>query len=157
MCVCVFLGQLLSGPCHRTTCSYLQPYQSINRVLIDCYLPNWWMLRWAHYWLVISSVSSRSPVSAFLFFNSWKIFFQHSIFYYPMPNPPSDCSTSNTLSLTPCLNMDIHTPHHTWPPNSLESPVSRGLGESSLNEHRPGSSLLDVGWESHISWCMLSV
>jgi hypothetical protein len=58
---------------------------------------------------------------------------------------------------TPCLYVDISTPHPTWPLNSLGPPVSWELGASSLNEHRTGSPLLHMCWGSHISWCMLPV
>jgi hypothetical protein len=40
---------------------------------------------------------------------------------------------------------------------NVRPPVSWGFGASSLNEHRPRSSLLYVCWGPHISWCMLSV
>jgi hypothetical protein len=53
--------------------------------------------------------------------------------------------------------VDSSTPHPTWPLNSLGSPVSWGLGTSSLNEHRPGIPLLYVCWGPHIIWCMLYV
>jgi hypothetical protein len=92
------------------------------------------------------------------YFSSFFFFFfcfLHSIFY--LPNPPSDCSTSHISSLPPCLYMGVPNPHLTWPLNSVRPPVSWELGASSLNEHRPGSSLLYVCWQPHISWCMLSV
>ena len=67
--------------------------------------------------------------------------FLYSIFH-AYPHPPSDCSTSHTSSHTcPSLHVDVPNPHHTWPLNSLGSPVSWGLGASSLNEHRSASPL----------------
>jgi hypothetical protein len=58
------------------------------------------------------------------------------------PSPPSHCPTSHTFPLSPCLHVNVPTPYPTWPLNSLEPPVSWGLGASSLNEHRPGNPLL---------------
>ena len=86
------------------------------------------------------------------------IYFLHSIFYsLPNPDLPSYYFTSHT-SFPPSVSTWMSPPpHHTWPLNSLGPPVSWRLGASSLNEHRPGSLLLYVCWEPHISWCMLSV
>jgi hypothetical protein len=70
------------------------------------------------------------------------------------PHTPSYCSTSHTSS-PPSLHMDVPTPHPTCPLNSLEPPVSWRLGASSLNKHRPSSSLLYVCWWPYISCCML--
>jgi hypothetical protein len=46
----------------------------------------------------------------------------------------------------PRLLEDASNPHSTWLPNTLGPPVSLGLGASSVNEHRPGSTLLYVCW-----------
>jgi hypothetical protein len=56
-----------------------------------------------------------------------------------------------------CLHLDDPSSDPTWLLNSLGPPVSSGLGASSLNEHRPRSSLLYICWGPHISWYMLSV
>jgi hypothetical protein len=53
------------------------------------------------------------------------------------------------------MSPPLHS-HPTWLLNSQESPVSWGLGASSLIEHRPDSPLLYMCWEPHIIWCMLS-
>ena len=60
----------------------------------------------------------------------------------PTPMSPHGCSHPNPT---------------TWPLNSLGSPVSCGLGLSSLSEHRPGNPLLYECWGPHISWYVLSV
>jgi hypothetical protein len=73
------------------------------------------------------------------------------------PHKPSDCSLSHTYSPSHCLQVDAPSLHPIWPLYSMGPPVSWGLVESSLNEHRPGSPLLYVCWVLHISWCMLSV
>jgi hypothetical protein len=49
----------------------------------------------------------------------------------------------------------IPNTYPTRPLNSLEPPVSWGLGTSSLTEHRPSSPLLYMCWGPHISWCVL--
>jgi hypothetical protein len=53
--------------------------------------------------------------------------------------------------------VDAPTPHLTCLLNSLGPPDCRGLGASSLNEHRPRSPLLYVCWGPHVSWCVLPV
>jgi hypothetical protein len=54
--------------------------------------------------------------------------------------------------------MDAPTSHNTWCLTSMGPPGSWGLGESSLNEHRPGILYcMCVVLGGHISWCMLPV
>jgi hypothetical protein len=76
----------------------------------------------------------------------------NSIFYSPHPDPPFNCSTSHTFSPPHSLHVDVPTHYPTSSLNSLGPLVSWGLGASSLNEHRPSSSLLYVCWGTHISW-----
>jgi hypothetical protein len=87
--------------------------------------------------------SINEPLILLFYFLNFCIilFFYTPGFIPPLPPPisASDYSTSHTSSLTP-----VSTPHPTWLLNSLGPPVSRGLGASSLNEHRPGSPLLYV-------------
>jgi hypothetical protein len=65
--------------------------------------------------------------------------------------PPSITRMFNIPHPTlPRLHVDAPTHHPTWPLNSLGLPVSWGLGAASLNEHRPGISLLYVYWGLHI-------
>jgi hypothetical protein len=84
------------------------------------------------------------------FFNGIFNFFLPSRFYSPHffpihpstvshPIPPFHPPISTRMS--PCP-----TPHTTWPLNVLEPPVSWGLGESSLIEHRPSIPLLYMCW-----------
>jgi hypothetical protein len=75
---------------------------------------------------------------------------------YEVPPPTTLCllHISHLLPTQPHLHMDAPTPHTTSPLDSLVSPVSWGLSALSQNEPRPGSSLLYVCWEPHISWCL---
>jgi hypothetical protein len=78
---------------------------------------------------------------------------------YILSPPPStvNCFTSCTSSPISCPHVDVPIVHPSWPLNSLVSPASWGLDESSLNEYRPGYSLLSVSWRLHISWCILHI
>ena len=80
----------------------------------------------------------------FLHFRFYSLPYPFSV---PYPIPPPCIPVSMRMSSPP--------PHPIRPPDSLGSPFSWGLGESSLTEPKPSSPLLYVCWEPHISWCML--
>ena len=100
---------------------------------------------WSYRWLWDKMLVVRTEPGSFervanVFFFFWNIFFTFHILFPPYA--PSHCSTSHTSSHLLCLHVEV--PPSTWPLNSLRTPVSRGLGVSSLNEHRHGSLLLYV-------------
>jgi hypothetical protein len=74
----------------------------------------------------------------------------------PHPHPPSDCSTSYTSSPWPCLHVVVHTPHPTWPLNSLGPPISWRLVYHFLMNKTPRSCTVCV-LGTYISCCMLPV
>ena len=69
----------------------------------------------------------------------------HLLFHIPYLSPSS------------CIHVDVPNPHTTWPLNFLGPPVYFGLGDSSLNEHKPRSPLLYIFWWHQFIWSMLTV
>jgi hypothetical protein len=112
--------------------------------------------------IVTSSVyfTSKFHNSIFLFKNLFIYLFIYLFIlqiFSPTPSLPSNCSIPLPHPLSPWGGSYPFTTHPMWPLNSLEPPVSWGLGASSIIEHRPSSPLLYVCWGPHISWYMLSV
>jgi hypothetical protein len=75
------------------------------------------------------------------------IYFLNSTFYPPIYPLQFHITYSSPIP----VSLWMSPPHPTWPLSYLGPPVSRVLGASSMNEHKPWSPLLYVYWGPYIS------